>query len=131
MLTGLVVAGVMASANIANAGQVVVEIISLPHWPVQAALKPIYEMLKQFDGKIKVMQLNADEDDGKKRMKSVGEHGHIPAMILIDGMFVYTRPDGSTVEFINFPAKANSPMGISGAWTAKDVETAIKGRIGG
>lgn len=117
------------SAQTVHAGQPVVEIISLPHWPVQAALKPVREMLTGFGDNIKLIELNADEADGKKRMKSVGQKGHIPALILIDGMYRYTRPDGSTTEFINFPAKADSPMGLTGAWTASDVEAAIKGRM--
>lgn len=113
----------------AHAGQPVVEIISLPHWPVQDALKPIREVLGKFGSKIRVIELNADEADGKKRMKSVGQRGHVPAIILIDGMYRYTRRDGSSVEFINFPAQANSPMGLSGAWTAKDVQAALLARI--
>jgi len=115
--------------HIASAGQPVVEIISLPHWPVQEALKPVHQALARFGDRIRVIELNADEADGKKRMKSVGQRGHVPALILIDGMYRYTRPNGTTVDFINFPAVANSPMGLSGTWTANDVEAALLGRL--
>ena len=129
LVAALAAAILLHWTQIAAAGQPVVEIISLPHWPVQEALQPVRDALARFGGRIRVIELNADEPDGKKRMKSAGQKGHIPALILIDDMYRYTRPDGTTVEFINFPAAANSPMGLSGAWTAKDVEAALLGRL--
>ena len=125
----LVAAILLFWTHLASAGQPVVEIIALPHWPVQEALKPVHEALARFGDRIHVIELNADEPDGKKRLKSVGQRGHVPALILIDGMYQYTRPNGTTVDFINFPAAANSPMGLSGTWTANDVEAALLGRL--
>jgi hypothetical protein len=129
LVAALAAAIFLLSAQIAHAGQPIVEVISLPHWPVQDALKPIDEVLAKFGDKILVIKLNADEEDGKKRLKSVGQKGHIPALILIDGMYRYTRPDGTRVEFINFPGGTNSPMGIDGSWTPEDVEAAVRGRL--
>lgn len=122
---------VLSGARNVYAGQPVVEIISLPHWPVQAALKPIRGVLAKFGSRIRVIELNADETDGRKRLKSIGLRGHVPAVILIDGMYRFKRADGSVVEFLNFPAQADSPMGLSGAWSAKDVEAALLGRLNG
>jgi hypothetical protein len=129
LIAAFAAAILLIGAQIAHAGQPVVEVIALPHWPVQDALKPIYQVLAKFGDKIRVIKLSADEADGKKRMKSVGQKGHIPALVLIDGMYRYTRPDGSSVEFINFPSGANSPMGISGTWTPKDIEAAVLSRL--
>ncbi len=129
LIAALAAAIFLLSAQTSYAGQPVVEIISLPHWPVQDALKPIYDVLAKFGDKIRVIKLNADDEDGKKRMKSVGQKGHIPALILIDGMYLHTRPDGTRVEFINFPGGASSPMGIDGSWTPEDVEAAVRGRL--
>lgn len=129
LIAALATAIFLMGAQIAHAGQPVVEVISLPHWPVQDALKPIYKVLAKFGDKILVIELSADEADGKKRMKSVGKKGHIPALILIDGMYRYTRPDGTSVEFINFPGGASSPMGINGSWMPKDVEAAVRSRL--
>lgn len=119
----------MMGAPIAHAGQPVVEVIALAHWPVQDALKPIYQVLAKFGDRIRVIKLDAYAADGKKRMKSVGQKGHIPALVLIDGMYRYTRPDGTSVEFINFPGGTNSPMGINGSWTPKDIEAAVLSRL--
>jgi len=115
--------------QIAAAAQPVVEIISLDHWPVQDALKPVRATLSKFADKIQIIELDADTVDGKKRIKSVGQKGHIPALILIDGKYRYTRSDGTDVEFINFPAAADSPMGLSGRWTAQDIEYTLNQKL--
>ena len=40
----------------------------------------------------------------------------------------YTRPDGATVQFVGFPAAAGSSGAEKGAWSADDVEAALKAR---
>jgi len=110
----------------AAASQPVVEIIALDHWPIQKALQPVRDALAKFGDKIRLVELDADTAEGKKRIKSVGQKGHVPALILIDGKYRYTRPDGSKVDFINFPAATDSPMGISGSWSARDIEFTVK-----
>ena len=111
------------------AGQPVVEVIALPHWPVQAAIKPVFEILKTYGDKIKVIELNSDEAEGKARMKAVGKKGHVPVLILINGMYKYTRPDGKQVEFENFPSDSNSPMGLNGKWAPADIKAALDGLL--
>ena len=126
-------AGVAAALTVniqaAFAGQPIVEIIALPHWPIQAALKPVREILKSYGDKIKVVEFNADEADGKARMKAVGKKGHVPVLILINGMYKYTRADGKMVEFENFPSDSNSPMGLNGKWSPSDVKAALDGML--
>lgn len=131
--TNLVVAIIatifLISSPIAHAAQPLVEVISMPHWPVKAALKPVFEVLIKLGDKIRVIELNTEDAEGKKRMKSVGKRGHIPVLILIDGKYRHQLPNGKKVEFINFPGGASSPMGISGSWTPKDVEAVIFERL--
>ena len=55
--------------------------------------------------------------------------GHIPIVVLIDGQYRYTRPDGRVVEFVNFPAAAGNPTGLNGARTAVDLESALLARM--
>jgi hypothetical protein len=102
-----------------------VEIISLAHWPVQNALEPIRDMLAKYDGRIRVIEMNAEAAGGVRRLESIGLKGHIPIVILIDGEIRFERADGTVVEFVNFPAAADNPMGLGGSWTAADVEAAI------
>lgn len=109
--------------------QPTVEIVSLSHWPVQNALKPIREMLGTFGTRIRLVELNAEAADGEARLASAGLKGHIPLVIFIDGSCRIKRPDGTVVEFVSFPAAAGNPMGLNGAWTARDLEVAIKERL--
>lgn len=119
----------MMGAQFAHAAQPVVEVIAMSHWPVQDALEPIYNVLAKFGDKILVIKLNIEEADGKNRMKSVGQKGHIPVLVLIDGMYRHTLPNGTSVEFINFPGGSSSPMGVNGTWTPEDVEAAVLSRL--
>ncbi len=115
---------------IALAAQPSVEVIALGHWPVQNALKPVREVLAKYTGKVRVTELDAESADGEKRLKAVGLKGHIPIALLVNGSKSFKRPDGKTIEFVNFPAAAGNPLGLNGAWTVADFETALRAALG-
>lgn len=50
----------LARALAADAAQPTVEIIALPHWPVQAALKPVRDFLATTNGHVKIVELDAE-----------------------------------------------------------------------
>ena len=114
----------------ALAAQPNVEVIAMGHWPVQNALKPVRDVLAKYAGKVRVVELDAESADGEKRLKAVGLKGHIPLALLIDGNKSFKLPDGKTIEFVNFPAAAGNPMGLNGAWTVADFETALRAALG-
>lgn len=116
-------------APVAFAAQPSVEVIALGHWPVQNALKPVREVLARYAGKIRVVELDAESPEGEKRLKAVGLKGHIPIALLIDGKRAFKLADGKTVEFVNFPAAAGSPMGQNGAWTVAQFEAALRATL--
>lgn len=118
-----------ASPASAWADKPAVEIIALSHWPVQDALKPVREMLVRHDARIRVVELDGDSPAGVKRLKSVGLKGHIPIVMLIDGRYRFERPGGGTVDFVNFPANVDNPMGLTGGWTVGDVEAVLAERL--
>ena len=107
---------------------VTVEIIAMAHPPVQSALKPLRDWLAQQGGRIRVVEIDAESAAGEQRVAAVGLKGHIPILVLIDGKYRYQRKDGTTTEFLNFPASEGSPMGLNGTWTAADVETVLSGQ---
>jgi len=117
------------AASAATAAPPVVEIVALGHWPVRNALGPVREMLGKYEGRIRVVELDAESEDGERRLRSVGLKGHIPIVVLIDGRHRFRRADGSAVAFVNFPAAASNPMGLNGAWTAADLEAALQERL--
>lgn len=129
LLTVLAIAIVAISGCATKAAPPTVEIVSLSHWPVQSALKPIRDMLASYGTRIRVVELNAEEAKGQERLASAGLKGHIPLVIFIDGSYRTKRSDGTVVEFVSFPAAARNPMGLNGAWTAEDLEAAIKERL--
>jgi ABC-type glycerol-3-phosphate transport system substrate-binding protein len=117
-------------AGPAFSAQPVVEVLSMSHWPVRDALKPVMEVLARYQGRVQVKQMDIEGDDGVKRLKSIGLKGHIPIVLMIDGVRTFKRADGSNVEFLNFPAAANNPMGLNGAWRVSDFEDALKAALG-
>ena len=114
----------------ALAAQPTVEIIALSHWPVRNALKPARAFLAKLDGRVRVVELNAESPAGEKRIASLGLKGHIPILILVDGSYRFKRQDGSAVEFKDFPAKAANPLGLNGTWSEADFEAVVKAELG-
>ncbi len=120
----------LAKAHDAFGAQTTVEVIALPHWPVQNALKPVHDFLTELGGQIKVVELNAESTAGEKRIKAVGEKGHVPILLLVNGSDKFKRPDGTAVVFKDFPAGAGNPLGLNGSWSVADFEAAVKAALG-
>ena len=104
----------------------VVEIIAMNHPPVQSALKPLRDWLSSQGSKVRVKEIDIESADGERRVQAVGLKGHIPIVILIGGQFRHKRQDGSTVEFVSFPSGSGTPLGVTGTWSAADVEAVLK-----
>jgi len=113
----------------ARAAPPTVEIIALSHWPVQDALKPVREFLGGLGDRVKVVDLDAESPVGEKRLSAIGLKGHIPMALLINGSDTFKRPDGTSVEFKDFPAKANNPLGLNGTWTVEDFKAAVNAAL--
>jgi hypothetical protein len=122
-------AAALAAGRVAAASPVI-EIVAMSHWPVQDALKPARKLLADLGGRVRVIETDIDSPDGVKRVKAVGLKGHIPIVLLINGDYHYRRADGTTVEFVNFPAKAGNPLGLNGSWTSADFEAAVGAALG-
>ena len=117
------------AAGGAMATQPTVEILAMPHPPVQMALKPLRDWLAAQGGKIKVSQVDIESPQGTKLLTSVGLNGHIPILILIDGQYRHRRKDGKPLAFVNFPAIPEAPSGVRGEWTTADVEAVLMERM--
>lgn len=113
----------------AQAATPVVEIIAFAHPPVQSALKSLRESLAKQGPKLRLVEIDMESPQAEKRLLAVGLKGHLPIVILIDGQYRHQRPDGSTVEFVSFPAGLGTPAGVKGGWPAADVEAVLKARL--
>jgi hypothetical protein len=118
-----------AAGRMASADRPTVEIIAMAHPPVQSALKPLREWLANRGGRLRVVEIDAESLQGGERLEAVGLKGHVPILVLIDGQYRYQRPDGARVEFLNFPAAADNPLGVEATWSIQDVETALTERM--
>ena len=120
----------LAGALAAAATQPTVEIVALPHWPVQDALKPVRDFLATTNGHVKVVELDAESPAGEVRLSALGLKGHIPMLLVINGSYHFKRSNGTLVEFKDFPAKAGNPLGVNGSWTVADFKAAVKAALG-
>ena len=128
---GLAVGAAIAiMAGPAWAAPPTVEIIALPHWPVQNALKPVRAFLGTLGTRVKVVELEAESPAGEKRIKAVGLKGHVPILLLVNGSDTFKRADGTQVVFKDFPAGAGNPLGLNGLWSVADFEAAVKAAMG-
>jgi len=121
---------VLAKAYEAHSAQPTIEIVALSHYPVRDALKPVRDFLGTLGGQVKVVEIDAESAAGEKRIKDVGLKGHVPMLLLINGSDKFKRADGTQVEFKDFPAKANNPLGLNGSWTVADFEAAVNAAVG-
>ena len=122
-------AALILSAGAAQAAPPVVEIVAFAHPPVQSALKPLRDWLAKQGSKLKVVEIDMETPEGEKRLQAVGVKGHVPIVVLIDGQYRHKRADGSTVEFVSFPAGPGTMPGIKSAWSSVDVENVLKTRM--
>lgn len=117
------------ASGLAQAAQPSVEIVAMAHPPVQDALKPLREWLAKQGVKLHVAEIDAESQQGVRRLASIGLAGHVPIAILIDGRQQYRRKDGSMVTFVNFPAVKESPPGARGDWQIADVQNVLAERM--
>ena len=111
------------------AAPLTIEIVALSHWPVQNALRPVRDFLGSLGDRVKVVELDADSAAGEQRIKAAGAKGHVPILLLINGSDRFKRPDGTEVVFRDFPAKADNPLGLNGAWSVADFEAAVNATL--
>ncbi|MCX7165655.1 MAG: twin-arginine translocation signal domain-containing protein [Rhodocyclales bacterium] len=116
-------------AGSALAAPPTVEIVAMAHPPVKMALAPLRNWLAAQGGKLKVIEVDVESAAGEKRLAAVGLDGHIPILILIDGQYRQKRKDGTTMEFVNFPAIEGAPPGVRGKWTTADVQAVLTERM--
>ncbi|MCK9380873.1 MAG: hypothetical protein M0P95_07375 [Sulfuritalea sp.] len=128
-LAALAVSVLTVTAGHALAAPPTMEILAMPHPPVKMALAPLREWLAAQGTKLKVVETDIESAQGAKRLAAVGLSGHVPIVILIDGSYRHRRKDGSSVEFVNFPAIKGSPPGALGNWTTADVQAALNERV--
>lgn len=120
----------LSKAHEALGAQPTVEVVALSHSPVQTALKPVRDFLVKLGGQVKVVELDFESPAGEKRIKAVGEKGHVPILLLVNGSDKFKRPDGTAVVFKDFPAGAGNPLGLNGTWSVADFEAAVNAALG-
>jgi hypothetical protein len=123
-------AAITLLAGPARAAQPTIEIIALPHSPVQTALKSVRDFLANLGARVRVIELDAESPAGEKHISALGLKGHIPILLLINGSDSYKRADGTAVLFKDFPAQPGQKLGINGLWNIADFEAAVNAALG-
>ncbi len=130
-IAGLVAGtAIVVVTGLAWAAPPTVEIIALPHGPVRDVLKPVRAFLGTLGARVKVVELDPESPAGEKRIKAVGQKGHVPILLLVNGSDKFKRADGTAVVFKDFPAGAGNPLGLNGSWSVADFEAAVKAALG-
>jgi hypothetical protein len=98
---------------------------------VQKALEPVRALLETYGAQVTTQEFDAEATDGIALVKSAGQHGHVPLIILINGAYQFTRADGSAVEFLSFPSGEANPLGAAGSWSVDDLKAVLDRQIEG
>lgn len=122
-LSAATTTGLAMAINSAWAASPTVEIIAFAHPPVQSALKPLRDWLPHQGGKLRVVEIDMETPEAGRRLQAAGLKGHLPIVILINGQYRHKRPDGSSVEFVGFPAAPNAAP--ESGWTVDDVKKVL------
>jgi hypothetical protein len=126
-LTTAATTGLAMAINNAWAASPMVEIIAFAHPPVQSALKPLRDWLAHQGGKLRVVEIDMETPEAERRLQAAGLKGHLPIVILINGQYRRKRPDGSSVEFVGFPAAPNAAPGSG--WTVDDAKAVLTATV--
>jgi hypothetical protein len=124
-LTAITLTGIAMAIGNAWAAVPVVEIIAFAHPPVQSALKPLRDWLPRQGAKVRVIETDMETPEAERKLQAVGLTGHLPVVILINGQYKHKRPDGSSVEFVSFPAGAGAGAAAGKGWTIEDVKSVL------
>jgi hypothetical protein len=119
LLTGTLIAQAHAAAP------VLVEVFAYAHPPVAEALKPVREMLARQGAAVRVVEIDLDQPEAEKRVAALGIKGHVAALIMVAGQRSFRRPDGSALEFVNFPAGSAGPVAMRNSWTPAELQAVI------
>lgn len=130
-LTTVLATGLLSAVGHAQTAPVTLEIIAFAHPPVQAALKPLRDWLPTQGNRIKVVEIDMESSEAQQRLKSLGLTGHLPIVLVINGQYRHKRANGSTVEFVSFPAIPKAAGGEANkGWTVDDVKATLTATFG-
>lgn len=133
-IRAFVFAALAAILGLSMAGQALaapprVEIIAMRHPPVQATLAPLRAWLAEQGKKVSVVEIDAESAAGCERLEKIGLRGHIPIVILIDGVYRHKLKAGTSVDLVNFPDIPGAPPAVRGKWSTADVQAMLAARI--
>lgn len=130
-LSTILTTGLLSVVGTAQAAPVTLEIIAFARPPVQTALKPLRDWLPSQGKRIKVVEIDMESSDAQQRLKSLGLTGHLPIVLVVNGQYRHQRANGSTVEFVSFPALPKAGGGDANkGWTVDDAKATLTATAG-
>lgn len=119
----------LATTGSARAAVVTLEIIAFAHPPVQSALKPLRDWLPSQGGAIKLIEIDMESPQAQQRLQTLGLKGHLPIVLVINGLVRHKRADGSVVEFVSFPVAAGTATATR-AWSVDEAKAVLSAATG-
>jgi hypothetical protein len=105
-------------------GPVLVEIISLDHSPIRAAVQEAIDVAAEFGDKVTVQSYDFDTPVGTAFAKANDLTEHTPIAIFVNGEMEF-EVDGRSVKFYSFPQGEGTGMVAEGVWTMADLRAVL------
>ena len=105
-------------------GPVLVEIISLDHSPIRAAVQEAIDVAAEFGDKVTVQSYEFNTPEGTAFAEANDLTEHTPIAIFVNGEMEF-EVDGRPVTFYSFPQGEGTGMVAEGGWTMADLRTVL------
>jgi hypothetical protein len=105
------------------ADPVKIEVLYMPHGPLQDTVAGLKKVFSQYQGKVAVSWHDTDSNDGQAFMAKKNITQHIPLMIWMNNQTMF-KVDGRDIVFAGFPTGAG-PASFQGKWTTADVQKVL------
>jgi hypothetical protein len=120
----LLIASLVCIPWIATAADPVrIDVLYMPHGPLQDTLEGLRKAFSQYKGKVAVSWHDTESKDGEAFMVKKNITQHIPLMIWMDNQVKF-KVDGRDVVFSGFPTGAG-PAFFQGKWTNADLQKVL------
>jgi hypothetical protein len=105
------------------ADPVKIEVLYMPHGPLQDSLEGIKKVFSQYKGKATVSWYDFDSKEGEAFMAKKNIKQHIPLLIWVDNQVKF-KVDGKDIVFAGFPT-GSGPAFFQGKWTNADLQKVL------
>jgi hypothetical protein len=124
IVASIIMSSMSAEQATAAGKQVQLDILYMNHGPMRPTIGKIKKMVADYKGSLQASWYDFDQPEGKAFMKKQKLTGHIPLLLILDGLSDFTI-DGREVLLHGFPTGASPFKQVEGNWSLEDLQVIL------